>query len=353
MTDDFQRAPGRHRRRGVIGSSIAYHLTALGVTDVVLLERKELTAGTTWHAAGLITCAGMVDGDAPVDVRATPRDLYATLEAETGHSTGFRPIGHLHLATHAPAARDAPPRGGVPARLRRRRTRRSPRARSADLCRSPRTDDILAAASTSPTRAAPTRPTSRWPAPRAPRRAARSIFEGVTGHRLHAGERPGHRRQHRPRRHRVRDRRASPPACGAASSAALPASPSRCRPPSTTTCSPSRSTGVTPDLPVIEDPDRYGYYREEGGGLLVGLFEPVAARPGRSTAPRATSRSPCCRPTGTGWRRSSRSRCDRFPALARRRDPHALLRARVLHRRPARRCWGSRPRSTASTSPAG
>ncbi|MGA1597093.1 MAG: FAD-dependent oxidoreductase, partial [Candidatus Nanopelagicales bacterium] len=40
---------------GVIGCSIAYHLTQLGVTDVLLIEKHELTAGTTWHAAGLIT----------------------------------------------------------------------------------------------------------------------------------------------------------------------------------------------------------------------------------------------------------------------------------------------------------
>src|SRR5580692_7105372 len=46
---------------GVIGCSIAYHLAHLGWTDVVLVERDALTAGTTWHAAGLITSAGMTD----------------------------------------------------------------------------------------------------------------------------------------------------------------------------------------------------------------------------------------------------------------------------------------------------
>ena len=46
---------------GVIGCSIAYHLAHLGWTDVVLLEQHALTAGTTWHAAGLITSAGMTD----------------------------------------------------------------------------------------------------------------------------------------------------------------------------------------------------------------------------------------------------------------------------------------------------
>ena len=40
---------------GIAGCSVAYHLTKLGITDVVLLERKQLTCGTTWHAAGLVT----------------------------------------------------------------------------------------------------------------------------------------------------------------------------------------------------------------------------------------------------------------------------------------------------------
>ena len=83
---------------GVIGCSIAYHLAHLGWTDVVLLEQHQLTAGTTWHAAGLITSAGMTDETALFFSRYS-RDLYARLEAETGHSTGFRPVGHLSLAT--------------------------------------------------------------------------------------------------------------------------------------------------------------------------------------------------------------------------------------------------------------
>ena len=43
---------------GVIGASIAYHLAHLGITDVLVLERDRLTSGTTWHAAGLMTCFG-------------------------------------------------------------------------------------------------------------------------------------------------------------------------------------------------------------------------------------------------------------------------------------------------------
>ncbi len=84
---------------GVIGCSIAYHLTQLGWSDVVLVERHSLTAGTTWHAAGLITSAGMTDETALFMSRYS-RDLYSRLEAETGHSTGFREVGHISLATN-------------------------------------------------------------------------------------------------------------------------------------------------------------------------------------------------------------------------------------------------------------
>src|SRR5271169_161574 len=94
--------PGRARvvivGGGVTGCSIAYHLAHLGWTDVVLVEQHQLTAGTTWHAAGLITSAGMTDETALFFSRYS-RDLYARLEAETGHSTGFRAVGHLSLAT--------------------------------------------------------------------------------------------------------------------------------------------------------------------------------------------------------------------------------------------------------------
>ncbi|HUD17031.1 MAG TPA: FAD-dependent oxidoreductase, partial [Acidimicrobiales bacterium] len=83
---------------GVIGTSIAYHLTRLGWHDIVLLERDRLTSGTTWHAAGLITSAGMVDETALFMSRYS-RDLYERLEEETGLSTGFRPVGHISIAT--------------------------------------------------------------------------------------------------------------------------------------------------------------------------------------------------------------------------------------------------------------
>ena len=81
---------------GVIGCSVAYHLSKLGWGDIVLLERKQLTSGTTWHAAGLIA-----------QLRATAnmtrlakysQELYGSLEEETGVATGFRRVGSITAA---------------------------------------------------------------------------------------------------------------------------------------------------------------------------------------------------------------------------------------------------------------
>jgi len=82
---------------GVIGCSIAYHLGHLGWSDVVLVERHQLTSGTTWHAAGLMTTFGSTS-ETSVEMRMYTRDLYGRLEAETGLSTGFEPLGFIELA---------------------------------------------------------------------------------------------------------------------------------------------------------------------------------------------------------------------------------------------------------------
>ena len=83
---------------GVIGSSVAYHLADMGWTDVVLLERDRLTSGTTWHAAGLMVTFGSTS-ETSTEFRKYTRDLYSRLEAETGQSTGFMPVGFIELAT--------------------------------------------------------------------------------------------------------------------------------------------------------------------------------------------------------------------------------------------------------------
>ena len=68
-----------------------------GWTDVVLLERDRLTSGTTWHAAGLMTCFGSTS-ETSTAIRMYSRDLYARLEAETGQATGFKPVGLIEAA---------------------------------------------------------------------------------------------------------------------------------------------------------------------------------------------------------------------------------------------------------------
>jgi 4-methylaminobutanoate oxidase (formaldehyde-forming) len=82
---------------GIIGTSVAYHLAKLGWTDVVLLERDRLTSGTTWHAAGLMVTFGSTS-ETSTEMRKYSRDLYARLEAETGLATGLKQCGFIELA---------------------------------------------------------------------------------------------------------------------------------------------------------------------------------------------------------------------------------------------------------------
>ena len=102
---------------GVVGCSVAYHLSKLGWKDVVLLERKQLTSGTTWHAAGLIA-----------QLRATAnmtklakysQELYGSLEAETGVATGFKRVGSITVAraTNEKRKFSAPPPWPAPLAL--------------------------------------------------------------------------------------------------------------------------------------------------------------------------------------------------------------------------------------------
>jgi 4-methylaminobutanoate oxidase (formaldehyde-forming) len=82
---------------GVVGCSVAYHLAHAGITDTVLLERRQLTSGTTWHAAGLV---GQLRGSQNMTKLAKyTAELYAGLEAETGQATGFRQHGSISIAT--------------------------------------------------------------------------------------------------------------------------------------------------------------------------------------------------------------------------------------------------------------
>ncbi len=81
---------------GVIGCSVAYHLTKFGCKDVVLLERDQLTSGTTWHAAGLVSQLG--PSALVTKIRKYTLDLYKTLEKDVDHSAGLRLNGAISIA---------------------------------------------------------------------------------------------------------------------------------------------------------------------------------------------------------------------------------------------------------------
>ena len=258
---------------GVTGCSIAYHLAHLGWTDVVLLEQHRLTAGTTWHAAGLITSAGMTDETALFFSRYS-RDLYARLEAETGHSTGFRAVGHISLAT-TPERQDA---------LRREAawmhgfgvedTEISPRELAA-LWPLARTDDVLSAFYVADEgRADPVGVATSLA--KGARQLGVRVVEGVAATGV---ELDGRRvRAVRTEQGRIETEVVVNAAgmwarqFGAQAGVSVPLQAAEHYYLLTDTV-----PGMDPDLPVIEDPDNYGYYRPEGDGMLVGLFEPVGA----------------------------------------------------------------------------
>lgn len=81
---------------GVIGTSVAYHLTKSGITDVVLLEQGQLSSGTTWHAAGLVGQLRASESGTRLVQYST--QLYAELEAETGLSAGYKQCGGVIVA---------------------------------------------------------------------------------------------------------------------------------------------------------------------------------------------------------------------------------------------------------------
>jgi heterotetrameric sarcosine oxidase gamma subunit len=258
---------------GVIGCSIAYHLAHLGWTDVVLLEQHALTAGTTWHAAGLITSAGMTDETSLFFSRYS-RDLYSRLEAETGHSTGFRPVGHLSIAT-TPQRQEA---------LRREAAwmhgfgvddTEISAAEIAAMWPLARTDDILSGFYVADEgRADPVGVATSLA--KGARQLGVRIVEGVaaTGVQTRGRHVTGVLTEAGPIQTELVVNAAGMWArqFGALAGVSVPLQAAEHYYLLTDTV-----PGMDQDLPVIEDPDNYGYYRPEGDGMLVGLFEPVAA----------------------------------------------------------------------------
>src|SRR5215470_2476108 len=82
---------------GIIGCSLAYHLTKLGRRDVLVLEQGRVTSGTTWHAAGLV--GQMRPTRTMTRMSRYGIELYRTLEAETGQATGWKACGSVNVAS--------------------------------------------------------------------------------------------------------------------------------------------------------------------------------------------------------------------------------------------------------------
>src|SRR5215467_10654390 len=258
---------------GVIGCSIAYHLAHLGWGDVLLLEQHRLTAGTTWHAAGLITSAGMTDETALFFSRYS-RDLYARLEDETGHSTGFRPVGHISVATtlerQAALRREAAWMHGFGVEDTEISSREL-----AEIWPLARTDDVLSAFYVAGEgRADPVGVATSLA--KGARQLGATVIEGIaaTGVRTRRGRVATVVTEQGEIETEVVVNAAGMWArqFGALAGVRVPLQAAEHYYLLTDTVA-----GMDADLPVIEDPDCYGYYRPEGDGMLVGLFEPVGA----------------------------------------------------------------------------
>jgi glycine cleavage system aminomethyltransferase T/glycine/D-amino acid oxidase-like deaminating enzyme len=267
---------------GVIGCSVAYHLAALGWQDVVLVERDRLTSGTTWHAAGLIVRFGSTS-QTSTDLRTYTHDLYRRLEAETGQSTGFKQVGFIEIATE-------------PDRLEEyRRVAAFNRYCGVDvqeisasevgrLFPLARTDDVLAGFYVEDDgRANPVDVTMALA--KGARQRGVQIFEstqatavltrrGAGGVRAVTGVRvlPGGVETRIEAEYVVNCAGMWARELAATSGVSVPLQAAEHYYLIT-----DQIDGISADLPVLEDPANFGYYREETGGLMVGLFEGTAA----------------------------------------------------------------------------
>jgi 4-methylaminobutanoate oxidase (formaldehyde-forming) len=258
---------------GVIGTSVAYHLAHLGWRDIVLLERDRVTSGTTWHAAGLMVTFGSTS-ETSTELRKYTRDLYARLEAETGQATGLRQCGFIEVASDRDRLEE----------YRRVSTFNrhcgidvqeiSPREVK-DLFPLARVDDVLAGFYVKDDgRVDPVDVTMALA--NGARMQGASVIEGVTvtdvthkrgavtGVRTTAGDITCE--------YVVNCAGMWARQLGAKSGVSIPLQSAEHYYLIT-----EPLPGIDRAWPVLEDPGCYGYYREEGGGLMVGLFEAACA----------------------------------------------------------------------------
>jgi 4-methylaminobutanoate oxidase (formaldehyde-forming) len=258
---------------GIIGTSVAYHLASMGWSDVLLLERDRLTSGTTWHAAGLMATFGSTS-QTSTELRQYTWDLYSRLEAETGLATGLRQCGLIELAIE-------------PGRLEEyRRTavfnrhcgvevhEISPRE-VAELWPLARTDDVLAGFYIpADGRVNPVDVTMSLA--KGARMRGVTIIEGVavTGFSRERGAVTGVRTAYGDveAEYVVNCAGMWARQLGEVAGVSIPLQAAEHYYLLT-----EPIEDVDSSWPVLEDPASYGYYREEGGGLMLGMFEPVCA----------------------------------------------------------------------------
>jgi glycine cleavage system aminomethyltransferase T/glycine/D-amino acid oxidase-like deaminating enzyme len=258
---------------GIIGCSIAYHLAHMGCKDVVLLERDRLTSGTTWHAAGLMVTFGSTS-ETSTEMRKYTRDLYSRLEAETGLSTGFKPIGFIELAADADRLEEYR-RVAAFNRYCGVDVHEIGPSQVKELFPLARTDDILAGFYVKEDgRADPVGATMALA--KGARMQGAKIIEGVsvTGvlkkRGVVTGVTTAHGNIHA--EYVVNCAGAWARQLGEKCGVNIPLQAAEHYYLIT-----EKIPGLSKDWPVIEDPGSYGYYREEVGGLMIGLFEPVCA----------------------------------------------------------------------------
>ncbi len=267
---------------GVIGCSVAYHLAHEGWTDVVVLERDRLTSGTTWHAAGLMTCFGSTS-ETSTGIRLYSRDLYARLEAETGVSTGFRPVGLIEAAADTDRLHEYRRVAAFQRHLGLEVEEIGPKEMS-DLFPWAKTDDLLAGFHVpGDGRVNPVDLTQSLS--RGAKNLGVRVIEGVqvvdvltrdsavTGVRVAPGfgREPGDTADIECE-YVVNCTGMWARELAEKSGVVVPNQAAEHYYLITDTIE-----GLDPHGPIFEDPAAHGYYREEGGGMMVGLFEPRAA----------------------------------------------------------------------------
>ncbi len=256
---------------GIVGCSVAYHLTLRGCTDVVLLERKQLTCGTTWHAAGLVGQLRATYNMTRLAQYTT--GLYAGLEAETGQATGFRQTGSIAVATNN-ARFEELRRGASMAKCFGLEVHTLTAAEVANLWPGVRSDDLVGGVFLPKDGRTNPIDTTQALAKGARSRGARIVENCKVDEILvENGRAVGVRTEQGELRadivincagmwaHALGERAGTTVPLHAAEHFYIVTEP---------------MAGLSSSLPVLRDPDGCAYFKEDAGKLLVGWFEPVA-----------------------------------------------------------------------------